>query len=85
MIHGYISLSGLNSFLIVQNFENSAHPTAHNANSTGTENPGCFACQSQKKIKLGMYNTYMVLLCVIPDTLSYDLDYLYLSVILKRS
>ena len=27
MIHGYISLSGLNSFLIVQNFPNSAHPT----------------------------------------------------------
>ena len=27
MIHGYISLSGLNSFLIVQNFANSAHPT----------------------------------------------------------
>ena len=26
MIHGYISLSGLNSFLIVQNFPNSAHP-----------------------------------------------------------
>ena len=30
MIHGYISLSGLNSFLIVQNFPNSAHPTDHN-------------------------------------------------------
>jgi len=27
VIHGYISLSGLNSFLIVQNFPNSAHPT----------------------------------------------------------
>ena len=27
MIHGYISSSGLNSFLIVQNFANSAHPT----------------------------------------------------------
>ena len=27
MIHGYISLSGLNSFLIVQNFANSAHPS----------------------------------------------------------
>ena len=27
MIHGYISLSGLISFLIVQNFENKSHPS----------------------------------------------------------
>ena len=27
LIHGYISLSGLISFLIVQSFQNSAHPT----------------------------------------------------------
>ena len=29
MIHGCISLSGLISFLIVQRFANSAHPTLH--------------------------------------------------------
>ena len=29
MIHGYISLSGLNSFLIEQNFANSAHPNGY--------------------------------------------------------
>ena len=29
MIHGYISLSGLIRFLIVQNFPNSAHPNGH--------------------------------------------------------
>ena len=29
VIHGYISLSGLISFLIVQNFENKSHPNAH--------------------------------------------------------
>ena len=35
-------------------------PTAHNTNSTGTEKPGCFACQSQKKIKLGIIHTWYV-------------------------
>ena len=29
MIHGYISLSGLISFLIVQSFANSDHPSEH--------------------------------------------------------
>ena len=29
VIHGYVSLSGLNSFMIVQNFPNSAHPNIY--------------------------------------------------------
>ena len=37
MIHGYISLSGLNSFLIVQNFANSAHPNVQPQDIYGRE------------------------------------------------
>jgi hypothetical protein len=37
VIHGYISLSGLISFLIVQSFQNSAHPTLQPTAIWGSE------------------------------------------------